>query len=244
MTAAASSNSIDDGLGLVNMTSLSRSNLNDKTVVDSTNKLNTLNRKLASSNGNIYQNGGQTNGRMDKLDSSRLTSNSSIDFAFVESEPSNGSSSALPGSKTKTKSNAKDRELRDRDRDRDRRRTQDQVFYQTDKRLINRPKSSMNHNSNAHYNFRSSSVTTDSTTVNNNHFSSSKNASSTGNHSERPPGRLNYYDSDTNTLSEGLASVNNIRRSNSENLRKRRGKLECLKFSSIRIEAICFSFKL
>lgn len=39
---------------------------------------------------------------------------------------------------------------------------------------------------------------------------------------DRPPGRLNYYDSDTNTISEGLMITSNlIKRSNSEHLQKK-----------------------
>lgn len=39
---------------------------------------------------------------------------------------------------------------------------------------------------------------------------------------ERPPGRLNYYDSDTNTISEGIMITSNlIRRSNSEYIHKK-----------------------
>lgn len=41
---------------------------------------------------------------------------------------------------------------------------------------------------------------------------------------DRPPGRLNYYDSDTNTFSEGLLASNLLKRSNSEYLQKRLNK--------------------
>lgn len=88
---------------------------------------------------------------------------------------------------------------------------------------------------------KSSSNTTDSNSNNNNlnsklNSNSNINSNLNGNSSkkmsqnstnidptlERPPGRLNNYDSDTNTISEGFIQASNLKRSNHHDVLNRR----------------------
>lgn len=73
---------------------------------------------------------------------------------------------------------------------------QKKEFKQTD---LGRIQSGLN---DARYNFRSSTNTTDSGPAN------SKNTNGRNDFADRPPGRLNYYDSESNTFSEGLFVAN------------------------------------
>jgi hypothetical protein len=233
VAAAASLNSIDDGLGMVekmnNKNNRQSANKSPSSYLKEKNdqQLNHLNKKLASSNGNIYLNGNNNNNNSNKskehlLDTSRLTSSSSIDFTTLDQSD-------------RTHEKQKKRTTKERE--------PSQMFTRANQRNNNnviRPKSSLN---NAMYNFRSSSITTESTS--NNHVTTPRVNGSYHNHhhqntaatraasnnkeamGDRPPGRLNYYDSDTNTFSEGNVVGGNsnvmMRRAHSENVRKKRG---------------------
>lgn len=92
-----------------------------------------------------------------------------------------------------------------------------------------------NGNENAHnnmnQNLRASPVRSQNNAANKNYAQNlnSNNTNTLDPTLDRPPGRLNYYDSDTNTFSEGfLATSNLIKRSNSEYLHKKlnKGKID------------------